>query len=70
MVPAERVITAAPETGVIAALRLMQQHDIHQLPVLEHDRVVGLVTRGDVLRRIEVRSIFGERGERRPERDR
>ena len=70
MVPAERVITVAPETGVIAALRLMQQHDIHQLPVLEHDRVVGMVTRGDVLRRIEVRSIFGERGERRPERDR
>lgn len=69
MVPAERVITVAPETGLIAALRLMQQHDIHQLPVLEHDRVVGMLTRGDVLRRIEVRSIFGDGGERRPERD-
>ena len=70
VVPVERVITVAPETGVIAALRLMQQHDIHQLPVLEHDRVVGMVTRSDVLRRIEVRSMFGESGERRPDRDR
>ena len=62
MIPAERVITVAPETGVVEALRLMQQHDVHQLPVLERGRVVGLLSRGDVLRQIELRSVFAERG--------
>lgn len=58
MVPAERVVTVEPRTRVIEALKLMQQHDVHQLPVLDHGRVVGLLTRGDVLRQIEVRSIL------------
>ena len=67
MIPAERVTTVTLDTGVIEALRLMQRHDIHQLPVLEHGRVVGLLTRGDVMRQIELRTVFGDR---RGEQDR
>jgi CBS domain-containing protein len=58
MVPSENVLTVAPQTGLIEAMQLMQQHDIHQVPVLEDGRLVGLVTRGDVLRQIEVRTQF------------
>jgi Zn-dependent protease len=61
MVPADRVITIAPRTGLIEALRLMQEHDVHQLPVLDGERLIGMVTRGDVLRQIELRSVFADR---------
>lgn len=53
MVPAERVHTLGPETPLLEALRLMQEHDVHQLPVLRDGELVGLLTRGDVMRRIE-----------------
>jgi CBS domain-containing protein len=58
MVPSEKVLTVGPRTGLVEAMQLMQQHDIHQVPVLEDGRLVGMVTRGDVLRQIEVRMQF------------
>jgi len=58
MVPSGRVLTVSPDTGLIEAMQLMQQHDIHQLPVLDDGRLVGMLTRGDVLRQIEVRMQF------------
>lgn len=58
MVPAEKVMTVTPQTGIVDAMRLMQQHDIHQVPVLDSGRLVGMVTRADVLRQIEVRMQF------------
>ncbi len=61
MVPAERVQTVAPQTRLVDAMRLLQEHDIHQLPVLESGRVVGLLSRADVLRHIELRAVFGQR---------
>lgn len=71
MIPAERVTTVTPETGVMEALRLMQEHDVHQLPVLEDGRVVGLLSRGDVMRQIELRGTPGDRrGGRARERER
>ena len=70
MIPAERVTTVTPETRVMEALRLMQEHDVHQLPVLQAGRVVGLLSRGDVMRQIELRSTLGDqRGGRAAERD-
>ncbi|MFN8584573.1 MAG: site-2 protease family protein [Dehalococcoidia bacterium] len=58
MVPAEQVKTVMPQTDLVAAMQLMQQHDVHQLPVLEDGRLVGMLTRGDVLRQIEIRMRF------------
>ncbi len=44
-------ITASPETNYNEALRLMQQNNIKNLPILDKKgRLVGLVTRGDMLR--------------------
>jgi Zn-dependent protease len=62
MVAAESVITTAPGSSVIESLRLMQQHDVHQLPVLDSGRLVGLLSRGDVIRQIELRRQFGRDG--------
>lgn len=60
MVPRERVHVVAPEAPVLEALGQMREHDVHQLPVIEDDRLVGLVTRGDVMRQIELRTRFVE----------
>jgi len=41
-------ITVTPETSVPKAHELMQEHGTRRLPVLEGNRLVGIVTRGDV----------------------
>ncbi len=59
MVPVDRVKTVEPHTRLLEAMRLLQEHDIHQLPVLAAGRVVGLLSRADVMRHIELRTTFG-----------
>ena len=44
----QAVATAAPETRLSEALERMQMYGVRQLPVIEHDRLVGLVTESDV----------------------
>ncbi len=58
MVPAEQVMVVSPNASVLDAMKLMQQHDIHQVPVLDAGRLVGLLTRADVIRQLELRSAF------------
>ena len=49
------VITVTPETKIAEAARLMLQHRISGLPVVDdRGRVVGIVTEGDLLRRSEI----------------
>lgn len=47
MAPATHV--AAPETTVRQAAAMMRTHHIHCLPVVEHGRLVGIVTAFDLL---------------------
>ncbi len=61
MVPSGRVITVTPRTPILEAMQLMQEHDVHQLPVLDGGQLVGMLTRGDVLNQLEVRLQFSER---------
>src|SRR5512145_1165653 len=42
------VITISPDTSLAEAHKLMQEKHIRRLPVVEHDRIVGIVTLGDV----------------------
>lgn len=58
MVPTADVAVVAPTSGLLEAMKLMQERDVHQLPVVEDGRVAGLITRADVLRHIELRSVF------------
>lgn len=42
-------ITVVPETPVLDAVRLLRQHKIGGMPVVEGDAVVGIITVSDVL---------------------
>jgi CBS domain-containing protein len=41
-------IVAAPSASLADALRLMQERRIRRLPVVDRDRLVGIITRGDL----------------------
>lgn len=42
------LIVVDPETKVFDAVDLMKQHDIHRLPVVKNQQLVGLVTEGTI----------------------
>lgn len=44
-----KIVTAAPGTTVQEVDELLFEHNIGHLPIVEGDRLVGIVTRGDVL---------------------
>jgi chloride channel protein, CIC family len=48
----EEVITAAPTESVVAVARLMIEKKINRVPIVESDRVVGIVTRGDIIKAV------------------
>jgi len=50
-------ITLPPAAPVIEALRLMSAHDIERIPIVQDDRIVGIVTRTDILKVTELRQI-------------
>ncbi|MBN1838256.1 MAG: CBS domain-containing protein [Spirochaetales bacterium] len=50
-----RVISGRPQTPVRGIERLLFANNIGHLPIVEDDRVVGMVTRGDYLRLIAAR---------------
>ena len=41
-------IVVAPTSSLVEAQRLMDQHGVRRLPVVQNDRLVGIVTRGDL----------------------
>jgi len=50
----QHVITIAPDASIVEALRLMLQHRISGLPVVDNNgTLAGIVTEGDFLRRAE-----------------
>jgi CBS domain-containing protein len=57
-VMAQPVVTVSPEASIFEAVRLMLQHKISGLPVVEHTgRLVGMVTEADFLRRNETDTV-------------
>ncbi|MFH1092274.1 MAG: CBS domain-containing protein [Pseudomonadota bacterium] len=44
----QKVITVPPTAGLEQAMALMKEHDIRHLPVVEGDKLIGLVTEGEV----------------------
>jgi CBS domain-containing protein len=43
-------VTVAPDDDLDEALRLMARHQVRRLPVVEGDRLIGIVTQADVAR--------------------
>jgi len=51
------LITLPPEAPVIDALRIMSAHDIGRIPVVADGKILGIVTRTDILKVTELRQI-------------
>jgi CBS domain-containing protein len=51
-VMSKRVISIAPDGSIHAAATLMSDHKVNRLPVVQEGRLVGIVTRGDIVRAI------------------
>lgn len=51
------VITLPPSAPVIEALRIMSVNNIGRIPVVDQDRLAGIVTRTDILKVIELKEM-------------
>ncbi len=51
------VIALAPRSPVIDGLRLMSRYNIGRIPVMDNDTLVGIITRTDILKVIELKEI-------------
>lgn len=56
MTPRGSLMAATPEADLLSLLELMDEQDINQMPVVQDDRVIGIVTRGDLVRFIQTHS--------------
>jgi CBS domain-containing protein len=61
MTPVTRLHTVAPSDAITLVLRLMAQHDINQLPVVNRRELVGMLDRADVMRFIQLHRDLDER---------
>jgi Zn-dependent protease len=59
MLPRERVLVTAPQEPVLNLLERMQREDINQMPVVDENRVVGMISRDTILRVIQTRVEMG-----------
>ncbi len=55
MTPATKLHTVAPGDSLMTVLRMMGEHDVNQLPVLQGRALAGMLDRGDVMRYIQLR---------------
>lgn len=59
MLPRDKIHWARPDESLLSILERMQEHDINQMPVVQDETVVGLVTRDSILRVIQTRLELG-----------
>ena len=59
MTPSKKLIVIAPEEEASDALERLQTEDIHQLPVVNGDKIVGLLRRKDIIRWLQLQSQLG-----------
>jgi CBS-domain-containing membrane protein len=57
------VITVSPDTEVEAVQHLLTNQRIRRVPVVEDGKVVGIVSRSDLVRQIAMRWVCGVCGE-------
>jgi Zn-dependent protease/CBS domain-containing protein len=54
----DKLHTVAADARVQDAVELLAEHDFEQLPVMDDDRFVGMVTRADVMRQLQLREAL------------
>ena len=50
----DNLITISPKTGLDECMQLMTDHRIRHLPIIDNNKVVGLISIGDVVREMLV----------------
>ncbi len=53
-----KVVYISPDTTVAHAADLMREQGLHRLPVIENDKLVGLVTEGTIASPSKKRLVF------------
>jgi CBS domain-containing protein len=51
------IVTLPPTASVIDALRIMSTRNIGRIPIVHEDRIVGIVTRTDILKVTELKKV-------------
>jgi CBS domain-containing protein len=59
MTPADRLPVLSPEQGLKGALRLLADSNTDQLPVLQNGHLVGVLSREELMRSLQVRQNLG-----------
>jgi len=59
MVPVEELVKVRWHEELMTALRAMDEAGVAQVPVMENDRLVGILTREQILHHIRLRSELG-----------
>ncbi len=54
----EGLFTIRADTRAQDAVELLAEHDLEQVPVMDGDRFIGLLTRGDVMRQLQLREAL------------
>jgi CBS domain-containing protein len=62
MTPVERLHTVSRTETAMHVLQMMAQWDVNQVPVLDGRLLAGIVSRGDILRHIQMRREVGIQG--------
>jgi len=58
MTPAERIISVKPDEPAVEAMIKLSRHDVGRLPVLKEGRIVGIITRSDLMKVIKTRTAL------------
>lgn len=59
MTPREKIVTVEPNTPAVEVLLKLGERNLNQVPVLEDGRMVGLVTRREILERLQLAETLG-----------
>jgi len=59
MTACEKLICASPDEPAVDALIKMSKHNIGRLPVQDNGKLVGIITRSDILHAIRIRTELG-----------
>jgi acetoin utilization protein AcuB len=52
-----KVISITPDTSMVEAARLMLEHKVSGLPVVEDNKVIGMITESDIFRMVVKASV-------------
>jgi CBS domain-containing protein len=49
-VMSKNVITVSPNSSIIEVAELMEKHDVNRLPVVDNEKIIGIVARADIIK--------------------